>query len=137
LFAEDQDQANKVDSNYCPSPVTPVTINGNIASALVDSGANPSYISLEWVKRLELVVTPATSTTTVSRAGKLEKSLGSVVIDCGNGANLFRNIRFTVIDIPYDLIIGRNYFQMFGFVLSGLGLEGAEEKWLAPSQSVF
>jgi hypothetical protein len=41
LFAvvEEQDQANKVESNYCASPVTPVTINGNIATALVDSGA--------------------------------------------------------------------------------------------------
>jgi hypothetical protein len=66
------------------------------------------------------MVTPATTTTTVSRAGKLEKSLGSVEMDCGNGTDLFRNIHFTVIEIPYDLIIGRNYFQMFGFVLSGL-----------------
>jgi hypothetical protein len=117
---EYQDQENKVDSKYSASPLTPVTINGNIFTALVDSGANPSYISLEWVNRLELLVTPADTTTTVSRAGKMEKSLVTVAIDCGNGDNIFRNIRCTVIDITCDLIIGRNYFAWFGFILSGL-----------------
>jgi hypothetical protein len=120
LFAVEEDEENKQISNYSPLPHTPVTINGNLYTALADSGANPSYIQEELVKKLGLAISPHTTKTSISRGGKVEPSKCTVVIDCGNGDNMFRNLRFAVIDIPYDLIIGRNYFALFGFVLSGL-----------------
>jgi hypothetical protein len=120
MFSVEEEEENRQVSNYSPLPHTPVTINGNLHTALVDSGANPSYIQEELVNKLGLTISPHTAKTSISREGKVEPSKGTVVIDCGNGDNMFRNLRFTVIDIPYDLIIGRNYFSLFGFVLSGL-----------------
>jgi hypothetical protein len=58
--------------------------------------------------------------TVILRAGVTEKTLGAVLLDCGNGNKVYRKLKFTVVDIPYDLIIGTNYFELFGFVLSGL-----------------
>jgi hypothetical protein len=67
--------------------------------------------------------------TVISRAGVTEKTLGTVLsyqiifpllLDYGNGNKVYRKLKFTVIDIPYDLIIGRNHFELFGFVLNEL-----------------
>jgi hypothetical protein len=45
-----------------------------------------------------------------------------------NENTVFKDSKFTVIDIPYDLIIGMNYFQMFGFVLSGIPVKLPESQ---------
>jgi hypothetical protein len=66
------------------------------------------------------MISPPTTPTVVSRAGIGENTMVTVLLDCGNGNKVYRQLWLTVIDIPYDLIIGTNYFELFGFVLSGL-----------------
>jgi hypothetical protein len=56
LFNVVEELENKESSNYPPLPFTPVTINGKLVNALVDSGANPSYVSTQWVKKLNLQI---------------------------------------------------------------------------------
>jgi hypothetical protein len=36
--------------------------------------------------------------------GVTEKTLGTVLLDCGNGNKVYRKLKFTVIDIPYELL---------------------------------
>jgi ABC-type glycerol-3-phosphate transport system substrate-binding protein len=69
MFAveEEEEEENKQVSNYSPLPHTPVTINGNLHTALVDSGTNPSYIQEELVKKLGLTISPNTTKTSISR----------------------------------------------------------------------
>jgi hypothetical protein len=68
LFNVVEEAENKQTSNYPSLPFTPVTINGKLVNALVDSGANPSYVSTKWT-----IYEPSVPTV-VSRAGITEKT---------------------------------------------------------------
>jgi hypothetical protein len=68
LFNVVEEVENRESSNYSSLPFTPVTINGKLVNALVDSGSNPSYVSTKWVKEMGLKTCKPIVPTIISRA---------------------------------------------------------------------
>jgi hypothetical protein len=85
---------------------------------MVDTGANPSFISKQFCIKNNITITPDQSDSQISRAGLLENKTGTVAVSIKNGTGSYHNLKFTVLDyIDFDLIHGRNYHQMFGYRL--------------------
>jgi hypothetical protein len=69
---------NKVKSPYYyPFEMTPVTINTIPTNAMVDTGANPSFISKEFWMKHAITIILETTNNKVSRGGLLEKKHGT------------------------------------------------------------
>jgi hypothetical protein len=125
LYALDEEvDSNKVNSQYSvssPFELTPVQINGYEAVAMVDTGANPSFISLNFCQQNNIKITPDITGSTISRGGINEKKYGTVKVAINNGIHQYKDLTFTVLPhINFDLIIGRNFHQKFGYRLVGV-----------------
>jgi hypothetical protein len=116
-----QEKSNKESSNYSSFSLTPVTMDEFSAIAMVDTGANPSFISSSFCISNAINITPDSSKIKISRAGLLEPKLGTATVSVSNGTERYLNLIFTVLDkIEFDMILGRNYHQIFGYKLVGV-----------------
>jgi hypothetical protein len=96
-------------------------INEYEPTAMVDTGANPSFISKSFCDLNAIQIDPDTTDTQVYRAGRLEPRHGTTKVTIRNGTITLPNLQFTVLpNIDFDLIIGCNYHQHLGYKLIGV-----------------
>ena len=99
----------------CGEMAMNVEINGSLKRALIDTGANKSFISSYLVDDLSLVVEP--KKTFVRTASEGTESLG--VVSCEvSVANIFIQVEFLIMDgLPYEVIIGCDIMEKLRMVV--------------------
>jgi hypothetical protein len=84
--------SNKEKSIYSPFEMTPITIDEVPATAMVDTGANPSFISLKFCQDNGITILPDTVTTQISRTGLTEPKSGTSKVSVLNGTENYHNL---------------------------------------------
>ena len=98
---------------------TPVLINGQDALALVDSGANHSFIDVKLAKSVGALIKP--STLKVNFGGKDQPGLGTTSLLVENGEKEPILVTFALMDHDqYQVILGTPEFKALGYELKGI-----------------
>jgi hypothetical protein len=102
--------------------VTPCILDGKPVMALVDSGANTSFVSRDWVLKAGLPIRPVTGVIQQCIDGSEMPRLGvlkDVILENGK----YRvKVTLEVVDLTGEqqMLIGLNLFQQLGFKISGV-----------------
>ena len=98
----------------------PAMINGIAIQALVDSGANKSFISTRLVEKAVLTVIPTRPGSMFNRGGIDEPRVGSVRAEL-HWADKKESVRLEVIDHSgEDLLIGTDLWELLGITIAGV-----------------
>ena len=114
---------NKSFTSYSSAHLAPIAINGKPTTALVDSGANISFMTKSFAESLKLEFIPAPPDSTFDRGGKPDSRIGSVKAILF-WAELTLPVKFEILDnSDHDVIIGRSIFPELGISLFGIPIK--------------
>ena len=98
-----------------------VSINDTNVAAMIDCGANASFINEEFLKKNKIKFSPAPEGMTFLRGGKVDKPIGFVKVKLGWGTEEFKDLIFQVIDHKTEnVILGTNLFDRLKIYIAGL-----------------
>lgn len=100
---------------------TPILINGVSGMALVDSGADCSYISQEFVQKNNLQISPARGMIKSGNGEKMADRIGAVSVSVRNGTTEAEcSLEVTKLPEGRAMIIGLPNFSTFGYTVEGV-----------------
>lgn len=100
---------------------TPVSINGFSELALVDSGADASYVSKEFVQKHDIPINPMKGIIRGGNGERMEDRIGTVTVVVENGANKLQcELEVTQLSKDRAMVIGLPQFAAFGFRIEGV-----------------